>query len=319
VSLLLSLAAAEIGLRWLVGKPWYERVVDEQTGEVQHIFPVGGYRFWLRSAPVDTPKAPGAFRIYFFGDSFTYGQGLGDSSQSFVQRTVALLNERRPLPGVQKFEAFNGGMPGSLTPQWVKLSSATLKPYDPDLVVVVFFLRDGLAGVTSIAQINHIRDGMRQVAKDSFLFRHSRLYQLCVEGRRQSELSRKYLAEMHEGYLGDAPSTRQWQRAQADLLEIERQASAIGSQMALVIFPVLFELNDDYPLRDVCDEIERFCHANGIPVHSLLPAFLGQKADTLWNAPYDQHPNASGHEIAARGLYPFIEERIRARVKRKEE
>lgn len=315
-SLVVSLAAAEVVLRLVGGEPWYERMVEEQTATTEQLFLIDDFRFPLRAGLDTTAKSPETFRIFFFGDSFTYGEGLEDPSETFVNRTIARLNERQPLARRRRFEAFNGGMPGSLTPHWVALSDRTLERYDPDLVVVVFFLRDGLAGVTSIGQIDLIRAGMQQLAKDSFFFRYSNLYRLYEERRSQTELARRYLAAMRDGYLGDPTQTAQWQRAQADILEIKRQASQVGARFALVIFPVLFELNDDYPLLDVCDEIERFCRTNGIPVHSLLPAFLGRDAEPLWLSAYDQHPNARGHEIATHGLYPFMEERVLATAMR---
>lgn len=292
-------------------KPWYEHLVDDQSMTMGKVFRMGDYQFPLRTGMDAAPKPPGTYRIYFFGDSFTYGLGLEDESKTFVHLAVQRLNERQPLKTTHQFEAFNGGMPASLTTHWLQLCDVTLERYEPDLVVAVFFLRNGLAGVTSIGQIDQIRDGMLALSRDSFLFRNSHLYRLFEERSAQVDLARTYLSAMRDGYLGDAPQTAQWQRAQADLIELKRRAERIGARFAVVIFPVLFELNYAYPLKDVCEEIERFCGAEGIPAHSLLPTFLGHNAEMLWISPYDQHPNVRGHEIAADGIYPFIEKLIR--------
>ncbi len=290
-----------------MGKPWYERVVEEQATTMGKVWHVGESWFTLRSAANFAPKQSDAYRILFLGDSFTYGQGVTKESATFVQRTVARLNERRTGPTKTKYEAFNGGIPGSLTPHWVRLCDEILDSYDPDLVVAVFFLRDGLAGFTSIGQIDQIRDGMQRLAEDSFLFRHSATYRFFRERRAQAELSRKYLSEMRYGYLGDAAQTRQWRQAQADLLTIKLRASEVDARFAMIIFPVLFDLTPTYPLKDVCDEIARFAQANEIPVLSLLPAFMGRDAEALWVSPFDQHPNAAGHAVAADAMIPFVQ------------
>jgi hypothetical protein len=43
-----------------------------------------------------------------------------------------------------------------------------------------------------------------------------------------------------------------------------------------------------------------------IPTLSLLPAFTGKNGPDLWVSPYNQHPNAAGHKIAADGILPFL-------------
>lgn len=310
-TIVLCLLLVELVLRTARSKPWYEHIAEQQlmrTGELRR---VGKFLFPLREKPVTSPKSDGTCRVYYFGDSFTYGQGVADAEDTFVHLVNVRLNEHQPLPTPRRFESYNGGIPASFTPHWVKLCNETLDAYDPDLVVAVFFLRDGAAGVTSIGQIDRIRDGMQQLLRESFLFRHSQIYRLYRERRAQFELARHYLAAMKVGYFGNASQTQQWRQAQADLLTLKRRAASVGAPFAVVIFPVLIALQEDYPLQDVCDEIARFCRANEIPVHSLLPTFIGHKAAPLWVSPYDQHPNARGHAIAAEGLYPFVERMIR--------
>jgi|GEM_PF-973531 len=310
-TLVLCLLLVELVLRAARSKPWYEQIVEQQMMKMDKLHRVGRFLFPLREDPVTTPKADKVYRIYYFGDSFTYGQGVPDVDDTFVHLVNVRLNERQPLPTPHRFESYNGGISASLTPHWVQLCNETLDAYDPDLVVAVFFLRDGLLGVTSMGQIDLIRQGMQQLMRESFLFRYSQIYRLYRERSAQVELARQYLAAMKVGYLGRADQTQQWRQSQADLLTLKRHAASVGAPFAVVIFPVLFALQEDYPLRDVCDEIARFCKANDIPVHSLLPTFMGQKADPLWVSPFDQHPNERGHALAAKGLYPFVAKMIR--------
>ena len=68
------------------------------------------------------------------GDSFTYGSGVPDESAPFP-RVI-----ERTLGGV---EVLNGGLPASLPGQWLRLWRGAGRRFEPDAVVIVFFLRDG--------------------------------------------------------------------------------------------------------------------------------------------------------------------------------
>jgi len=310
VSLLFGLAIIETGFRAARGTPWYERLAEEQTTHTPAWFKVGRIRAPLRGPPIATPKSADAYRILFLGDSFTYGHGFADASKTFVGRVGQRLNNEQPHPRIRGYELFNGGMPGTGTREWLVLFEDVVDSFTPDLVVAVFFLRDGVADVTSVEQIDKIREGMAQLANESLLFRYSYAYRFFRERRALSELSRKYLGRLHQGYLGRPNQTREWKRAQANLLQIKQQTLARGAQFAIVIFPVLFELNDHYPLADVCDVIKTFCHDHDIPVLSLLPTFMNMQAPSLWLSPLDQHPNEQGHALAADAIYRFLERLI---------
>ena len=89
---------------------------------------------------------------------------------------------------------------------------------------------------------------------------------------------------------------------------IEGTAEREGRRFAMVIFPILLQLNESYPLNDVVDTLEQFCAQNGIPVRSLLPRFTGMDAPSLWVSKYDQHPNVRAHAVATDGIVEFVEE-----------
>ena len=76
----------------------------------------------------------------------------------------------------------------------------------------------------------------------------------------------------------------------------------------MVIFPILVQLNRDYPFKGICEVINTFGIENDIPTHSLLPVFMGKHGPSLWVSGYDQHPNEQGHLIAANSIVPFLRE-----------
>jgi hypothetical protein len=307
VSLLLAAGLVEIGFRITADEPWYERLEQEQNPFVVPRQAVAGEAFKIRAGLDETPKRPEAYRILFLGDSFTYGSGVEDAGRVFPALVTTKLNENRDGATAREFEFFNGGIPGSLTPKWVKLLDAAVGPYRPDLVVTVFFLRNGTRGVGgSRRNIRAVGEQMARLSEESWLFRRSCTYRFFRERRAQTEFSREYLEAMRTAYLGGPDSTAEWRRARENLLKLRETSENHGARFALVIFPVLFALGPDYPLADVCDEIERFAGEQGIPVLSLLPAFTGERAPSLWVSPLDQHPNARAHLLAAESIAGFV-------------
>ena len=106
--------------------------------------------------------------------------------------------------------------------------------------------------------------------------------------------------------MGGPEETREWQHAQDNLRYIRSESNRLGAKFVLVIFPVLFGLDEDYPLDAAVQEIMRFAKAEQMTTLSLLPAFLGRSASELWVSPLDQHPNKEGHAIAANAIYEFL-------------
>ncbi len=85
-----------------------------------------------------------------------------------------------------------------------------------------------------------------------------------------------------------------WEDQQGALRDIESSCRQSGIDFHLIVFPLLFNL-DNYPYDVVEDEILRFASEAGIPAFSLLKGFRGLEAHSLWVAAHDQHPNEKGH------------------------
>ena len=302
----------EVGFRLSYGQPWWERLADVQR-------PVAGGRDFGPILPGSLeddvergPKHPGTYRVLFLGDSFTAGSGV-DDELTFVRIVERRLNARQPAVGIDTYQVANGGIVGSLTAHWVGLYKRVVDRFQPDLVVAVFFLRDGAGReVTTLGLVRDIADGMNELAELSPLYRYSYLYRFFRERSELQILSDRYLGILRTSYLGGPEDTVEWRNAQANLLWLKRKSERSGGRFALVVFPVLIELDEDYPLLEICDVIEGFAEANDIPVASLLTDFLGHDAQDLWISKLDQHPNEQGHALAAEGVWRFVTPLIRA-------
>lgn len=313
IMVLLSTATAVAGLEIAIcvfrPEPWWCKIVEEQKPEIrENIIEIG--EMLVRSAPPKRPKAPGECRILFLGDSFTYGCGVREAD-TFVCGLDKRLNLSRPIDCYKSYDLYNGGSGGSYTRHWLSLHRQMAKKYEPDLVVAVFFLRDAAPPeITTAGMIRQIEEGMNLLREESFLYRHSHIYRLLRDKVELRRLSDKYLDTIRTAYLGNDEQTKEWHCAQENLLKLKRRSEALGARFALVIFPVLFELDGGYPLCGVCDCLKRFCKEQEIPVLSLLPAYRGKDAESLWVSLYNQHPNAEGHRIAADAIYPFIVDQL---------
>lgn len=310
-STVLAVGGVEILLRATSGPPWYEQLVEEQRhgGRIPKQR-VGQHNLKVRQPLERSPKPEGTYRILFLGDSFTYGTGVKDEEALFSSRIERMLRERHEAEGGRDFEVYNGGIPGSLTGAWSILFREAATLFDPDLVVAVFFLRDGTRNLGSVHEIKEIRNAMREHRDRSLLFRYSCIYRFLFERRTQREVSRDYIDAMSEAYLGPEEARGEWKTAQANLLELRDETEARGATFAFVIFPVLFDLEGEYPMLDAMGEIERFGVENGLPTLSLLPSFQGLDPPTLWVSPLDHHPNERAHAIAAEAIGEFVLELV---------
>lgn len=301
---------AEVAVRLTWTEPWYDKLEDAQGRPDLTWFAVGPSSLPLRGDRDTTPKTDGVTRVLFLGDSFTYGLRVPEP-----ETFVAIVERRLDLQRDDQVQVFNGGIPGSMTEHWRQLFEAMAEQYEPDSVVAVFFLRDGVEGLTTHGLIGHVRDELQKRSRRSVAYRVSSLYRLVAARLAQRQLSDWYLDTIEQGYVGPEKRTGEWRRAQENLLWLREQTERLGGRFALVIFPVLFGLDEDtYPVQAAVDEIERFARSSDIPVLSLLPTYRGTYAPDLWVSAHDQHPNSDAHRLAADAITPFVEEQLADRA-----
>jgi lysophospholipase L1-like esterase len=299
VSLLLAEGVAR--RRWVA--PWYQRLLTEQRGWQRPHHHLN--RLGLRGPDVEIPKPASVHRVLVLGDSFTYGLGVRKESAPFPAVLQRQLNgdwPRRRGP----YEVVNGGISGSLTGQWVELLRRVGPQLEPDVVLAVFFLRDGTRDRTISDFFGVIRDEIAQRNAESALYQASYLTRWIRDLQDRQRVARAYTETLLDAYFGAGEQTAQWHLAQRHLLVLRDRAQAQGAVFGLAVFPVLVELDEGYPFRAISDLLMEFAAAHGIPAHDLLPAFLGREAADLWVSPLDQHPNEAGHAVAADSLLPFV-------------
>lgn len=305
-AVLFGLILAESLARLVYTEPRYLRFLKEQ-GAGRQVIPFKKNSLGLRDADAGSrhSDAANAKRVLILGDSFTFGTGVANDEAIFPEMLERRLNAEFSGQGVS-IEILNGGIPASLTGQWVDLLQQVKDRTKLDVVLIVFFLRDGTRAGLGASSFGPIIKEQSSKNRNNFFYQKSYFFRLYQDIQDRTYLSRKYARALNESYFGGPEQTREWETAKANILKIRAIAKEDGAGVGLVVFPVLIELNENYPFRKICNLITGFCADHDMPVHSVLPAFMGKGESALWVSPIDQHPNELAHRIAADSILPFL-------------
>ncbi len=303
VSALLTLAMGEIMARALYSNPWHERLIEEQVINVKTKYKHN--RFGLRDKNYPYRKPSNGKRVLILGDSFTKGVGVENTSAIFPELLEKKIQAEYSRQG-KRIDILNGGIAGSLTDQWVDLLNRTKDTFKPDVILIVFFLRDGTTTSSMGSFFGPLRKKVQTRNETSLLYRNIYMYKWLQDRIDRNYLSKQYLIKLNKSYLGNNKQTKEWEKAKKNILQIKRTGENMEAEIGLVVFPVLFELDNNYPFTNICKTIIEFGNNNNIHTHSLLPAFLGEQGPSLWVSPVNQHPNEKGHKIAADSILPFL-------------
>jgi lysophospholipase L1-like esterase len=88
-----------------------------------------------------------------------------------------------------------------------------------------------------------------------------------------------------------------------------QQLSSIGRYtnipVVMAIYPDMVNLSS-YPFVDAHQKVKTKAESYGIPTLDLLPYFQGKNEKDLKATPFDAHPNAKAHDIAARAIFDYL-------------
>jgi lysophospholipase L1-like esterase len=249
-----------------------------------------------RSSPLERQKPPGRFRIVALGDSITFGTGVREEDL-FATRLGAALEAEAP----GRYEIWNLGIMGYNTAQEVALLQRFGVDLEPDLVLLVYTLNDAETQLPPdfLAALGlESPRGPRRKASPSLLYEHLR------ERWENRKVRQRTIRLTRASYRDDSPG---WLQVQDAL----RQAAALARRhdfaLTVVIFPILWQLDAEYPFAEAHARVAAAASGLGLPVLDLLDAFRGRDGEALWVHPSNQHPNEEGHAIAADALLRFLE------------
>jgi lysophospholipase L1-like esterase len=246
----------------------------------------------FRGAEVAVEKPGGILRIIGLGDSFTFGTGVRNED-TFLSVLQNILNTNEAGKDV---EVLNLGAPAYNTTDEVNLLSHIGLNYEPDIVVICFFLNDaGGGGSRQMFNVGH--------GKKSFWRENSRLVDYLSSLFRRRNAAEALVSSYERSFRDNSPG---WEDVKSALQEAKRLSDENDFRIILVIFPVLWDLTGDYPFASIHSRVSNYAKVLKIPVLDLQPAFNGFDGPELWVHPNNQHPNEIAHRVAAEALARFI-------------
>lgn len=248
--------------------------------------------FRMRDKVYPPEPSPEVLRIVVFGDSFVFGEGVP------LERTL-VVRLREHLGS--DFEIINCGFPGFDTAREAHEAPAVVQHLNCNRALVVFIPNDIQFSDKLIAtreQINDLigfRDDKLDRYQSSSWMRWSRLLRFIQPAIEMREISQRSV----QWYLDAYNPTYNAANIDALQADFQRLANLPNCPAALIIYPLMVGLDNNYPLTEVHEKVAQMAQNAGLPVLDLAPIFAGQKTDSLWVHPSDYHPNGKAHAIAA--------------------
>ncbi len=254
------------------------------------------------------PHREGVRRIVAVGDSFTYGHGLPES-KCYPRLLEAMLRADAPN---EPLEVINCGRGMAGVEFIANLCGSVLSELEPDVLVYGYFLNDPVivpgAGIRKIDGTEGAHDQLDTrwlySEKSSSRFslgtrplRGPRIYEVLLRTFEQRQLTDSTLDAMKQLHEPEA-----WRPSEEALVAIAREVREKGCRFVLVILPMIWQINGDYPFVDAHRHIRETAAEHGIEVIDMLPFLRGYTDAQLMLHPHDRHPNATYARVVAENL-----------------
>lgn len=247
-------------------------------------------RLKLRERDYGYAKPPGVKRVLMLGDSLTFGWGVP------FEETTAKLLEKRLNEAVGgkwggKWQVINAGVGNYNTSQEVGYFLNEGYRYDPDVVVLNYFINDAEPTPT-------------RKASPLLFWSYAYIYlkgRLDVLGR--GALGGQDWAEYYLSlYEDEQPG---WKKT---VKNIERLAAYCNEKNIPLLVANYPELHDfkNYRFAKVGNRLKALADRAGSSFIDLLGAVRGQHEPGLWVSPTDPHPNSRANRLFADALAPVV-------------
>lgn len=247
----------------------------------------------LRDREFALQKDPGTYRIMILGDSMTVGWGapVEETYPKVLEQRIA---ESRPDASLPRVEVINTGVGNYNTCQEVAYFQERGLKYQPDMVVLGFYIND--------AEPTPRPSG-------GILSRHSYLYVLASSfldglGRMvaQKESYSDYYRRLYQ------PEQPGWQACRQALVELNRLCGDNGILLRVLLIPELHSPAENYPFEEVHTLVKDIGREHGFSVIEVRQAMEGVDPSRLWVSAGDAHPSPLAHEIIADELLDALSE-----------
>lgn len=258
---------------------------------------------WGFRGPEVAPKAPNTERIFFLGDSITFGEGV--YFEDTYPQQFKVLAEQAGLFGKKTVDVVNLGVGGFNTVQEFQV---LLQLYNsgivPDRVVVGYNMND--ANVPLFTQegdvfkrVDTSLETFRVSLQDRpWWARMSRILAVVRQYGVDKVLTQRTVAYYHDLYQEENPS---WQATKQAMVQFGEFQKNTGIPVTFIVFPRLFELQH-YPFKVEREKVRQELEINDLNSVYIYPYLHDYVGPELWVHPTDQHPNEIAHKITAEAL-----------------
>lgn len=264
-----------------VSRRWFARHVQKNSA---------GFR---DDQPLTKTAPPGIHRVWFAGDSFTYGHGVKNPADRFSDRVADALERRHP----GKFAVSNVADAGINIAQVENLMRVCLNGgYRFNTLVYVICLNDIEPYVDERGErYTHLFEpGPPLFFRDTYFFN---LLWFRLKQAMEPQV-RNYYGDLAEAYRQGEP-LRRFLRKLDDLHEV---CSRHEVDLRVAVFPFLHNLGPAYPFAAAHQKLVDHCHNHQIPALDLAPVLEPHLAEVLVVNRFDAHPNERAHQLAAEAM-----------------
>jgi lysophospholipase L1-like esterase len=241
----------------------------------------------LRDREFSYERTPGTLRIIALGDSFTEGWGV-PYEDTFPKRIEKMYADH----GV-KAEVINTGVGNYNTIQEVEYFLTELYKYQPDVVVLNYFVNDA--------------EPVPHDSPPGLLGRHC--YSCVFVTGRVDTLLREFSADQDwaEYYLGlyGNGEAAGWLAAKAWIKKLADYCKAHDIKLLIASLPELHDVKH-YRFQLITELVHQAADENGVAFVDLLDYLRDQDSSKLWVTPPDPHPNAFANKLIAEGEFKAL-------------
>jgi hypothetical protein len=212
-------------------------------------------------------------------------------------------------------EALNFGAGGYNTAQEFAVLKNIADVYQPDAVVLGYTLNDAEPYLFSPSGDSMSRRNREAEIPENYALsqdlpipaRISRVYNIIWNYFQTGKIEKRTIDYYNSLYNDSDPDWNSVKKSLGLFAEYSREKNI---PVAVVIFPLLHNLDKVYPFESVHEKILGELEKDGMNHIDLKDKLRGYKDSKLWVHPTDQHPNEKVHAIAAEALVEIFKNEI---------
>ena len=254
----------------------------------------------LRGGPATLEKPEGVFRIVCLGDSQTFGAGISDD-ETWPAHLQECLD-----PDRSRIEVLNFGVNAYDTEQEVQMLETRALAYDPDLVLLAFFVND--AAVRSTQGTGKPLDFGKQSKLHEFLagdgWFHTVRDMSCLVDWWADRLERQegleYFGKSRAVLYSDDAAG--WLACRRQLRRAQILLKKHDLPFVVILYPFMFRSGGRLATHDAYVTVKAYLDHTGIRHFDVEDAYAGMDVEPFKVHPRNAHTNGAGNRIAANAI-----------------